>query len=101
MKMVLQHQSRIEYNEKTKLYSGYATYSTDMSVNYVSYLEAKETIKSELSRQGEFKIIEMSIDGNVMQWGCTVHYTKAVKIPLDIGIDLDDIELTEDEVTKY
>ena len=32
-----------------------------------------------------------------MQWGCTVHYTKAVQIPLDIGIDLEDVEIYEDE----
>ena len=51
MKMVLQHQSKIEYSEQTKYYSGYATYLTDMSVDYITYIEAREAIKAELSRQ--------------------------------------------------
>lgn len=87
MKLVLQNQ-QVDKGKNSDLYSGEASYLSDMHSEDVDFDEAEQTIRNQLNALCEVKRLTMTVDGNSGHWGCVVHYCKAgTKLPLSIGID--------------
>ena len=88
MKMVLQFQTVNQGN--SGLYSGDATYLTELLFEQTSYADAKQAVQDVLSPVCKTRKIQMTIDGNSGKWGCTVHFAEAAApLPLTIGFDPD------------
>lgn len=95
MKMVLQFQTVNQGN--SGLYSGDATYLTELLFEQTSYADAKQAVQDVLSPVCKASKIQMTIDGNSGKWGCTFHFAEAAApLPLSFGADLDSPEAIYD-----
>ena len=100
MKMVLQFQTVNQGNNG--LYSGDATYLTELLFEQTSYADAKQAVHDVLSPVCKASKIQMTIDGNSGKWGCTFHFSEAAApLPLSFGADLDSPEAIFDYYIEY
>lgn len=100
MKMVLQFQTVNQGN--SGLYSGDATYLTELLFEQTSYADAKQAVHDVLSSVCKASKIQMTIDGNSGKWGCTFHFSEAAApLPLSFGADLDSPEAIYDYYIEH